>query len=153
MTQLLVSVRNTAEVRGAQRDAEYAYRLAVEPSSAKELRLFGLAAWTIDRFVNRRTHLHNLQYRATRLREKPLMWSLLLVTAANIAVFLSLANAVASGGLSLEAVVMFTQCAVGTSLIAFGGLSWALDGSAAPVAASPGWTVRATPARWAWRRR
>src|SRR5206468_3285399 len=32
-------------------------------------------------------------------------------------------------------VVVFAQSAVGTSLIAFGGLSWALDGSAAPVAA------------------
>src|SRR6266511_4475101 len=34
--------RNTEEVRGAQRDADYAYRLAVDPAPAKELRLFGL---------------------------------------------------------------------------------------------------------------
>src|SRR5207244_8288833 len=34
--------RNTDEVRGAQRDSEYAYRLAVDPPAAKELRLFGL---------------------------------------------------------------------------------------------------------------
>ena len=33
--------RNTDEVRGAQRDADYAYRLAVDPAPAKELRLFG----------------------------------------------------------------------------------------------------------------
>jgi ABC-type multidrug transport system fused ATPase/permease subunit len=31
--------------------------------------------------------------------------------------------------------VVFAQAAVGTSMIAFGGLNWALDGSAAPVAA------------------
>ena len=55
--------RNTDEVRAAQRDADYAYRLAVDPPSAKELRLFGLAGWTIDRFINRRTRLHALQYR------------------------------------------------------------------------------------------
>jgi len=42
--------RNTEEVRGAQRDADYAYRLAVDPPASKELRLFGLARWTIDRF-------------------------------------------------------------------------------------------------------
>src|SRR5437762_1731568 len=71
--------RNTAEVRGAQRDADYAYRLAVDPSPAKELRLFGLADWVIDRFVQRRTRLHQLQYEATRLREKPVLWSLLIV--------------------------------------------------------------------------
>src|SRR5438067_13493867 len=43
--------RNTEEVRGAQRDADYAYRLAVDPPASKELRLFGLAGWTIDRFI------------------------------------------------------------------------------------------------------
>src|SRR5438552_6363183 len=30
---------------------------------------------------------------------------------------------------------MFAQAAVGTSMIAFGGLNWALDGASAPVAA------------------
>src|SRR5689334_18013844 len=45
--------RNTPEVRAAQRDAQYAYQLAVEPPAAKELRLFGLADWTLDRFVER----------------------------------------------------------------------------------------------------
>src|ERR1700729_1342484 len=33
--------RNTEEVRGARRDADYAYRLAVDPPASKELRLFG----------------------------------------------------------------------------------------------------------------
>src|SRR5216110_2129759 len=85
--------RNTDEVRGAQRDSEYAYRLAVDPPASKELRLFGLSGWTIDRFVARRTRLHALQYEATRLREKPVLWSLLLVVGANVAFFWSLANA------------------------------------------------------------
>lgn len=127
--------RNTDEVRSAQRDADYAYRLAVDPPASKELRLFGLAGWTIDRFVHRRTRLHELQYQATRLRERPVLWSLLLVAGANIIVFWSLASAAASGQLSLGEVVVFAQCAIGTSMIAFGGLNWALDGSAAPVAA------------------
>src|SRR5215471_161790 len=73
--------RNTEVVRAAQRDADYAYRLAVDPSPAKELRLFGLPDWTIARFIKRRTELHALQYEATRLREKPVLWSLLIVTA------------------------------------------------------------------------
>jgi ABC-type multidrug transport system fused ATPase/permease subunit len=127
--------RQTDEVRGAQRDADYAYRLAVDPPASKELRLFGLAGWTIDRFISRRTRLHDLQYAATRLREKPVMWSVLLVVCANIVVFWSLANAAASGGISLGEVVVYVQSAVGVSMIAFGGFSWALDGAAAPVAA------------------
>src|SRR5438094_366563 len=66
--------RNTAEVRDAQRNADYAFRLAVDPPASKELRLFGLVGWTIDRFVARRTRLHELQYEATRLRERPVVW-------------------------------------------------------------------------------
>jgi ATP-binding cassette subfamily B protein len=127
--------RNTDEVRAAQRDADYAYRLAVDPPSAKELRLFGLAGWTIDRFINRRTRLHALQYQATRLREKPVLWSLLFVAGANVAVFWSLASAAAADRLTLAETIVFAQSAVGTSMIAFGGLNWALDGAAAPVAA------------------
>jgi len=127
--------RNTPEVRAAQRDAEYTYRLAVDPGPAKELRLFGLVGWTIARFVARRTRLHTLQYEATRLREKPMLWSLLSVLAANGLVFWSLAAAASNGRLSLPELVVFAQAAVGVSLLAFGGFSWALDGAAAPVAA------------------
>jgi ABC-type multidrug transport system fused ATPase/permease subunit len=127
--------RNTDEVRSAQRDADYAYNLAVDPPASKELRLFGLVGWTIDRFVARRTKLHQLQYHATRLRERPLVWSLLLVTGANVILFWSLASAAANGSLDLGRLVIYAQCAVGTSLIAFGGLNWAMDGAAAPVAA------------------
>jgi ABC-type multidrug transport system fused ATPase/permease subunit len=127
--------RNTPEVRAAQRDAEYAYRLAVDPPPAKELRLFGLADWVLDRFVSRRTKLHELQYQATRLREKPVVWSLVVVLAANVIVFWSLAVAAASGQIDLGRAVVFAQAAVGVSTIAFGGLSWAMDGAAAPVAA------------------
>jgi ATP-binding cassette subfamily B protein len=127
--------RNTEEVRGAQRDADYAYRLAVDPPASKELRLFGLAGWTIDRFMARRTRLHEIQYAATRLREKPVLWSLLLVVGANVIVFWSLATDVSSGALSLGRLVVFAQSAVGTSMIAFGGINWALDGAVAPVTA------------------
>jgi ABC-type multidrug transport system fused ATPase/permease subunit len=128
--------RNTEEVRGAQRDSEYAYRLAVDPPAAKELRLFGLVGWTIERFIARRTRLHELQYQATRLREKPVLWSLLLVIGANVIVFWSLGSAAANGSLALDQLVVYAQVAVGASMIAFGGLNWALDGAAAPVAAA-----------------
>jgi ATP-binding cassette subfamily B protein len=127
--------RNTAEVREASRHAHYTYTLAVDPPAAKELRLFGLADWVLDRFVARRTRLHELQYEATRLREKPLLACLLVVSAANLAVLVSLALAAAAGRIDLGRLVMFAQAAVGVGRIAFGGMSWALDGGAAPVVA------------------
>jgi ATP-binding cassette subfamily B protein len=127
--------RNTDEVRNAQRDADYAFNLAVDPPASKELRLFGLAGWVIERFVSRRMKLHELQYRATRLRERPVIWSLLIVLAANLAVFRALAAAMAAGTITLGDLIVYTQCAVGTSLIAFGGLSWSINSAGPPVAA------------------
>jgi ATP-binding cassette subfamily B protein len=127
--------RQTEEVREAKRHADYAYRLAVDPPPAKELRVFGLADWVLDRFVARRRQLFDLQHQATRLRQRPVAWSLLLVGVANVAVLWALADAAADGRLSLEEVVTYAQVAVGVSAIAFGGLNWALDDAAAPVAA------------------
>ncbi len=154
--------RNTEEVRAAQRQADYAYRLAVDPPAAKELRLFGLAAWTVDRFRSSRRRLFELQWQATRLRERPLAWSVILVLAANVLVFSALALAAVDGTLALDRVATFASAAITTSMIAFGGLSWALHGASAPVEAtlrleqamdpagslSPGWRAAAgLPAR------
>ena len=127
--------RNTEEVRAAQRHADYSYRLAVEASPAKELRMFGLSDWVIERFRTQRRRLYDLRWKATRLRERPMIWSILLVTAANVVVFWSLGTSAMSGALPLARLVTFASAAVGTSLIAFGGLSWALDGASAPAAA------------------
>ena len=127
--------RNTPEVRAAQRHADYAYRLAVDPPPAKELRLFGLAEWAVDRFVERRRELFELQYRATRLRERPVAWCLLIVLGGNAAVFGALGLRAADGSLPLDRLVVYAMVALGVSQIAFGGLNWALDGAAAPVVA------------------
>jgi ATP-binding cassette, subfamily B, bacterial len=127
--------RNTDEVRLAQRDAEYAYRLAVDPPAAKELRIFGLPDWVLDRFITSRRHLHQLQYQATRMRERSVIGAMLIVLAANVGIFLFLGTAALAHRIGLGPLIVYAQAAVGTSMIAFGGLNWALDGAAAPVAA------------------
>ncbi|HWF11457.1 MAG TPA: ABC transporter ATP-binding protein, partial [Bryobacteraceae bacterium] len=127
--------RNTDEVRQAQRHADYAYRLAVDPPASRELRLFGLADWTVDRFRTLRRRLFDLQWEATRLRERSVVWSLLIVLSANVIVFWRLAASAAAGVLDLARLVTFASAALGGSMIAFGGLSWALDGASAPVGA------------------
>jgi ABC-type multidrug transport system fused ATPase/permease subunit len=127
--------RNTDEVRQAQRHAEYAYRLAVDPPASREIRLFGLGDWTVDRFRSLRRRLFDLQWEATRLREKPVLWCLLIVLTANVIVFWRLAAEAESGMLVLSRAVTFASAALGGSMIAFGGLTWALDGASAPVGA------------------
>ena len=106
----------------------------MDPPAAKELRLFGLSGWIVERFAARRRQLHDLRWEATRLREKSVIWSLLIITAANLVVFALLAQAALAGDIVLGQMVTYASAAVSTSMIAFGGLSWALDGAAAPVA-------------------
>ncbi|MGD9752610.1 MAG: ABC transporter ATP-binding protein, partial [Acidimicrobiia bacterium] len=127
--------RNTEPVRRAQQHADYAYRLAVDPPAAKEVRLFGLGAWVLARFRTRRQELHTLQYEATRLRERSVLAALAVVAAGNALVFWTLADDALDGSLSVARAVVFLQAALGASAVAFGGLNWALDGAAAPVGA------------------
>ena len=120
----------------AQRDADYAYRLAVDPPAAKELRLFGLADWTIDRFVE---PPHASARAAVRgdaaAREAAARGACCSSSAPTWSCSGRSPAPATSGALSLGETVVFAQSAVGTSMIAFGGLNWALDGAAAPVAA------------------
>ena len=127
--------RNTTRVQSAQRHADYAYKIAVEPPAAKELRLFGMSKWIVDRFRESRQLLYDLRWEATRLREKSMFWSVLLVISANIILFYSMAWSALNGDLGLDQMVTFASAAISTSMIAFGGLSWALDGAAAPAVA------------------
>jgi ATP-binding cassette subfamily B protein len=127
--------RETDEVRSAQLHADYAYRLAVDAPAAKELRLIGLAEWVIDRFVTRRTRLYELRWQATKLRERSVLAALTLVLGANLLVFWQLAARLSAGQLALAHAAVFFQAAVGVSALAFGGLSWALDGAGAPASA------------------
>jgi ABC-type multidrug transport system fused ATPase/permease subunit len=124
--------RNTDEVRNAQRHADYAYRLAVDAPAAKELRLFGLAEWVVDRFAQRRRHLYDLQWEATKLRERSVAASLAAVAAANAVVFWRLAAAIEANTLSVGQAITYLIAAISVSAIAFGGLNWALDAASAP---------------------
>ena len=127
--------RNTDEVRNAQRHADYAYRIAVGPPAAKELRLFALSSWVVDRFRTMRRQLHDLRWEATRLREKSVFLCMVLVTTANLIVFSSMAMDVTAGVLPLDRMVIYASLAFTSSMIAFGGLSWALDSASAPAGA------------------
>ena len=129
--------RNTDEVRA--RAARRRLRLPAGGRSAGQPRSCGCSASPAGRSTassTRRTRLHELQYEATRLRERPVLWSLLLVVARQRRRVLVAGRAPPRAARSTSAeLVVFAQSAVGTSMIAFGGLNWALDGAAAPVAA------------------
>ena len=107
------------------------------PPAAKELRLFGLAGWTIDRFV---APPHAAARAAVRgdaaAREAAVVEPAARRSAPTSSCSGRCADAAADGRISTSASSSSSRRrAVGTSLIAFGGLNWALDGAAAPVAA------------------
>ncbi|UOE21300.1 ABC transporter ATP-binding protein [Thermobifida halotolerans] len=119
--------RNTGEVLDAQRRAEYSYRLAVDSPAAKEIRLFGLANWLTDRFASDRRTLVELRWQATRLRQKPMRWMVLVLVVSGGLFFWSLGRDAATGAIDLGQVSTFAYAAVGASALAFGGLNWALS--------------------------
>ena len=103
--------RNTDEVKAARRHTNYAYDLATEPGAAKEVRLFGLSSWLLDRFTRHRLHLHQLQYDATRLRERSLAGTLLIVLVANCFLFWLLVHRAYDGDVSVRGLVTYAGAA------------------------------------------
>jgi ABC-type multidrug transport system fused ATPase/permease subunit len=116
-----------------QRHAHYAFRLAVEALAAKEIRLFGLAAWTVERVARLRRRVVDMILREQRLRRGPLVLGLAVVFAANGILFWFLARDAVAGTVSLGALVIFAQAAIGTSSLAFGDFVWWFRGSAQPI--------------------
>lgn len=116
-----------------QRHVDYAYKLAVNAPAAKEVRLFGLSDWVVDRFRSRRRQMVEALFEARRLHIGPLRWGLLLIVGANALVFWSLARSANSGAISLAAFVVFAQAAVGASRLAFGDVDWWFRQSAQPI--------------------
>ncbi|MEX0874162.1 MAG: ABC transporter ATP-binding protein [Actinomycetota bacterium] len=121
------------EYAAVSRHSDYAYRLAVDSPAAKEIRIFGLADWAVERFTAMRRKLTQALYEQRRLHARPLRWSVATVLAGNAIVFWSLAMDARNGVLSLDRLVVFAQVAVGCSALAFSDFDWWFRGSARPI--------------------
>src|SRR5262249_31185201 len=125
--------RHSDDVIEKQRRADYAYRLSVQSSAAKELRLFGLGAWVVDGFVALRRHLLDLSSAERRLAIRRTLVAVVLVASANVLFFWSLARDANAGLVSLGAVVVYAQAAMGAAALAFGEFDWWFRTSAQPM--------------------
>lgn len=128
------SSRLDDRVQSAQRRSDYTWRLAVDPPAAKEIRLFGLSEWSIAQFAESCRQLVDLRWEAMRLRERPMIWSTVLLAGLNLGLFGLLARDAANGVIDLEEITVYAQAAVGVAALAFGGLNWALPPAAESVA-------------------
>jgi ABC-type multidrug transport system fused ATPase/permease subunit len=121
------------EYAKVSRHSDYAYRLAVDSPAAKEIRMFGLADWAVERFTAMRRKLTQALYDQRKLLQRPLRWSVTTVLLGNAIVFWSLSVDARSGALSLDQLVVFAQVAVGCSALAFSEFDWWFRGSAQPI--------------------
>ncbi len=127
------SNRTDPDVMAEQRHADYAYRLAVEAQPAKELRVFGLGEWTVERFASRRRRLVDLQWTAMRLRQRSLLAVFAVLGGAHALVLVPLVSSAIHGDLGIGSIVVGAQALLGASALAVGGFAWALEGAAQPV--------------------
>ena len=117
----------------AGRHADYAYQLAVDAPAAKEIRMFGLGEWAVERVAAGRRRVIETLTHEQRLRQGPVRWGLLAVVAANGILFWSLARDASAGTIGLSALVIFAQAAIGTNALAFSEFDWWFRGSAEPI--------------------
>ena len=116
--------RHDPDVAEAERRAMYAYRLSVDAPSAKEMRLFGLADWVVQGFIDLRRGLLERSWRDRRFGWVKTQQGLALVAVANAVFFWSLARDASAGRLSLGVLVVLAQAAIGASSLAFGEFDW-----------------------------
>jgi ATP-binding cassette, subfamily B, bacterial len=135
--------RGDPEVQQEQRHADYAYRLAVDAAPAKEIRVFGIGGWVVDRFAVRRMGLLDMQWKAMKLQQRSLASVFAALGIAHAVVLIPLFRSALIGGYSLSAVVVAVQAIVGVAALGVGvGFSWALDSAAAPIKAITGLSAR-----------
>lgn len=128
------SRRDSDEANDARRESQYYFDVAVQPTDAKEVRLFGLAPFVVDRFARARKSLLDLQYEDTRLSRGWLMAAATVILVANLATFGWLATS-AVNGRPIDEVVTVAQLIIAVQAIAFGSLSTVLDDASAPIKA------------------
>ncbi len=120
------------EVVRSQRHADYAYRMAVDVPAAKELRLFGLAGWTVSRFASYRRQLLELAMQAMRLRERSLTIAALVAVAGNGLVVWALTSAALGHRLSVGNLVVFAGAVTGTAVLGLADFDWWFDTASRP---------------------
>ncbi len=115
------------------RHVNYAYSLAVRAPAAKEIRMFGLADWTVDRYFSRRKKMVELIIKARALKKAPITLAIAAIAGGNVTLFWSIANDASSGAIAIGTVTMFAQAALGTSALAFGEVDWWFRQGSQPV--------------------
>jgi ABC-type multidrug transport system fused ATPase/permease subunit len=126
-------VRSSPAIVQAERHSSYSYQLAVDSKAAKEIRIFGLADWVVDRFATHRRNVVDLFFKERAMRERPVRWAFLIIVLSNVLVFLSLGHDAVTGAVGLAAVVIFAQATAGITSLGYSNFDWWLTNAAEPI--------------------
>jgi ABC-type multidrug transport system fused ATPase/permease subunit len=126
-------VRGSPAIVQAERHASYSYQLAVDAKSAKEVRVFGLADWVVDRFANHKRNVVDLFFKERAMREGPVRWAFLIVVVSNVLAFLSIGHDAVTGAIGLSMAVVFAQAAAGITALGYSNFDWWITNAAEPI--------------------
>ncbi|MVO85268.1 ATP-binding cassette domain-containing protein [Streptomyces sp. p1417] len=118
------------------RRAAYLRELATTAPAAKEIRLFGMRSWLVDRFSTAWWD-GMVQLRRGRVSPRRHALAVLLLLAAHLAVVLPLAYSATRGSLSVQHLTVALQALLGMFALGFSGdLQWTLHTASAAVPAA-----------------
>ncbi len=110
-----------AEGGGRLRRAEYVRSLAVQGSTAKELRVFGLAGWVGERYTSTWLAAMGSVWRSRRATARELVVGIAVVLVAHAAVFGALGWQAIQGRLGIGALTVYGLAALATEDLGFLG--------------------------------
>jgi ATP-binding cassette, subfamily B, bacterial len=126
-------VRSSPAIVQAERHATYSYQLAVDAVAAKEVRVFGLSDWIVDRFASHKRNVVDLFFRERAIRDRPVRWAFAIVVLTNGLVFLMLGHDAVTGAIGLTAIVVYAQAAAGVNALGYSNFDWWLTNAAEPI--------------------
>ncbi|HYR11952.1 MAG TPA: hypothetical protein VEQ60_29480, partial [Longimicrobium sp.] len=109
------------------RRAEYLRSLALEPPAAKELRVFGLGGWFVDRYGEAWAEALGVLWRSRRAHRGLTAAAFAALAASHAAVLGAMAWQASAGELAVGALLVFVQAVIATcDLGMIGDWSWLL---------------------------
>jgi ATP-binding cassette subfamily B protein len=111
--QTRTQMQRTESVTPSLRAADYSRDLLTRSEPAKEMRIFGLAGWVLDRYTSQRLCGLEEIWRSRNKRRWNYIPYLLLPTAMSALVLAAATRSVASGALTLAAFTVYVLAVVG----------------------------------------
>ncbi len=100
------------------RRARYVQRIALMPEWAKEVRVFGLAGWLVERYSERWREVMDELWRSRRADWRLVAPLAAVVLAVNVAVAVTAGRAAAAGSMSLATLAVLMQALFGAAALA-----------------------------------